>query len=132
LPLSDPRVFGTARGRRQSESNIRERILAPAIERADAILAERDQARLPGGITSNSLRRTFASVLYALGADPPTVMAEMGHTDPGLALRLYAQAMRRDEGTRHQLRALVEGSDFGLMWTQSEGAASQTASGEVS
>ncbi len=36
-------------------------------------------------------------------------MDEMGHTDPGLALRVYAQAMRRGEDETSQLRALVEG-----------------------
>jgi hypothetical protein len=37
-------------------------------------------------------------------------MAEMGHTDPNLALRTYAQAMRRDEGEINRLRALVDGA----------------------
>ena len=36
-------------------------------------------------------------------------MAEMGHTAPALALRVYAQAMRMDEGERGKLRALVDG-----------------------
>jgi hypothetical protein len=36
-------------------------------------------------------------------------MAEMGHTDAALTLRVYAQAMRLDEKQREQLRALVEG-----------------------
>jgi len=42
-------------------------------------------------------------------------MAELGHTDPGLALRLYAQAMRRDESQKAQLRALVEGAAWANM-----------------
>ena len=33
----------------------------------------------------------------------------MGHTDPALALRVYAQATRRGEDEQAQLRALVEG-----------------------
>jgi hypothetical protein len=45
-------------------------------------------------------------VLYALGEDPGVVMDEMGHTDPGLALRVYRQAMRRGEEEKEQLRAL--------------------------
>lgn len=49
-------------------------------------------------------------MLYALGESPAVVMAEMGHTDPALALRIYAQAMRRDEGENERLRALVEGA----------------------
>ena len=61
-----------------------------------------------------SLRRTFASVLYALGEAPPIVMQEMGHTSPALALRVYAQAMRRGEGEQAQLRALVEGAESEL------------------
>ncbi|MGA2322150.1 MAG: hypothetical protein ABSG95_15690 [Solirubrobacteraceae bacterium] len=36
-------------------------------------------------------------------------MDEMGHTDPALALRVYAQSMRRGEDEQAQLRALVEG-----------------------
>ena len=36
-------------------------------------------------------------------------MAEMGHTDPALALTIYAQAMRRDEGENRRLEALVNG-----------------------
>jgi integrase len=71
------------------------------------------EAPLPEGITPHSLRRTFASLLYALGETPAVVMAEMGHADPGLALRIYAQAMGRDEDERSKLRALVEGVGFG-------------------
>lgn len=36
-------------------------------------------------------------------------MVEMGHTDPGLALRVYAQAMRRSDDETAALRELVEG-----------------------
>jgi integrase len=64
---------------------------------------------MPEGITPHSLRRTFASVLYALGEDPGVIMDEMGHTDPALALRIYRQSMRRDEDERTKLKALVEG-----------------------
>jgi hypothetical protein len=39
-------------------------------------------------------------------------MDELGHADPGLALRIYRQAMRRDEDERAKLRALVEGVGF--------------------
>jgi hypothetical protein len=36
-------------------------------------------------------------------------MAEMGHTSPTLALRVYAQANRRGDQEKAQLRALVDG-----------------------
>jgi hypothetical protein len=39
-------------------------------------------------------------------------MQELGHTHPGLALRIYAHAMRRDEDENDRLHALVEGSNI--------------------
>lgn len=40
------------------------------------------------------------------------VMAEMGHTDPELALSIYAAAMHRDEAETDGLQALVEGAHW--------------------
>jgi hypothetical protein len=65
-------------------------------------------------LTPHGLRRSFASLLYAIGESPPVVMAEMGHTDPALALAIYAHAMRRDEGENERLRALVEGAEWAV------------------
>ena len=104
-------VFGTSAGKRSSAENFRHRVLAPAVARADGTLEAAGLPPLPEGLTPHSLRRTFCSVLYALGEDPGTVMDEMGHTDPALALRVYRQAMRREERERDQLRALVEGDE---------------------
>lgn len=39
----------------------------------------------------------------------------MGHTHPGLALRIYAQAMRRDEDEKTKLRALVDGAELAVI-----------------
>jgi integrase len=69
---------------------------------------ERKEAPLPV-LTPHGLRRSFASLLYAVGEPPPVVMAEMGHTDPALALAIYAQAMRRDGGENARLCELLEG-----------------------
>jgi integrase len=102
-------VFPTSRGRALSQSNVRGRMLAKAITRANERLAEDDCAPLPERLTPHSLRRTFASILYALGEAPPVVMRQMGHTDPALALRIYAQAMDREDGENERLRALVDG-----------------------
>src|SRR4029078_779736 len=57
----------------------------------------------------HSLRRTFASLLYAIGEPAPVVMQELGHTHPGLALRICAAAMRRDDDENGRLRILIEG-----------------------
>jgi len=105
----DEFVFATSGGRRPSRDNLRNRVLAPAVKLASERLVAGGLTPLSERITPHSLRRTFASVLYALGEDPGIVMDEMGHTDPALALRVYRQAMRRDEGERERLRALVDG-----------------------
>ena len=114
-------VFGTAQGKQQNPSNIRARVIAKAVERANERLEDGELPRL----TPHGLRRTFASLLYAIGETSPVVMAELGHTDPELALSIYAHAMRRDDGENERLRALVDGVELGGLGTSahSEGAA---------
>jgi len=118
-------VFPTRSGRRTGAENFRNRVLGcpavmvdgkkkagtgtGAVGRANANLEADGLPPLPVKLTPHSLRRTFCSLLYALGETPPVVMQEMGHTDPELALRVYAQAMRRGEDEQQQLRELVEG-----------------------
>jgi integrase len=110
----DALVFPTRTGAQLSPENFRNRVLTAAVKRANEALAAAERPPLPS-LTPHSLRRTFCSLLYALGETPPVVMAEMGHTDPALALRVYAQSMRRDEHQTAQLRALVEGVDWANM-----------------
>ncbi|MDQ6807511.1 MAG: tyrosine-type recombinase/integrase [Actinomycetota bacterium] len=105
----DAFVFATSTGGKPSRENIRNRVLSPAAKRAREQLVKADRVSLPEKLTPHSLRRTFASVLYALGEDPGVVMDEMGHTDPALALRVYRQSMRRGEDEKAALRALVNG-----------------------
>jgi integrase len=119
-------VFPTRTGGHLSPDNFRGRVLAAAVKRANANLAEAKLTPLPK-LTPHSLRRTFCSLLYALGESPPVVMAEMGHTDPALALRVYAQAMRRDQSQQAQLRALVEGVDWANMGERDANTASDEA-----
>ena len=64
---------------------------------------------MPAGLSPHRLRHTFASVLVAMGEDPVSVTVQLGHTDPGFSLRVYAHMMRRDPGERERLRALVMG-----------------------
>lgn len=107
-------VFATRTGACQSRENMRNRVLAPAVKRASEQLVKDGSSPLPDGLTPHSLRRTFASVLYALGEDPGVVMDEMGHTDPALALRVYRQTMRRGDDEKARLRALVEGVEMAV------------------
>ena len=106
------RVFASGRGGRISESNVRSRGLAPAVEKANARLSQGGAEALPDGLTPHSLRRTFASILVALGRDPAVVMRQMGHTTPSMTLGVYAAAMDWADGERDRLRALVEGAKW--------------------
>jgi integrase len=103
-------VFATSTGKRMSPENFRNRAMAATLRQANDTLSERQEAPLPK-LTPHSQRRTFASLLYAIGEPPTVVMAEMGHTTPGLALRIYARVMRHGENERAKLAALVEGGD---------------------
>ena len=101
----------------RDKDNARERVIWPAVAHAETLLARRAQQPLPDGVTAHKLRHTFASILFARGEDPPDVMAQLGHTDPAFTLRVYAHAMRRDEGNKDRLKALVEGRDWAPLGT---------------
>ena len=58
-------------------------------------------------------------------------MQEMGHTDPGLALKVYAQAMRRDETEQRQLRELVEGPQKAFIGIRGENQTAEDANTEA-
>lgn len=85
-------VFATREGHRDNPSNVRNRLLATAVERANEML--QSEGREPiGAVTPHSLRRTFISLLLAAGADVPYVMAQAGHNDPKMTLGLYAKVI---------------------------------------
>jgi integrase len=110
-PAPDTFVFGTAAGHRQGATNVRRRVLAKAVEAANTRLVHEGAEPLPDGLTPHSLRRTFASLLFAIGEAPPYVMAQMGHSTPALTLAIYARQMDRRDGEPERLKALVAGSD---------------------
>jgi integrase len=107
----DDLVFATSQGAPHSQSNIRNRVLAPAIEIANEQLGQRGEAPLPQQLTPHKLRHTFASLLVALGVDPGSVMDQLGHTDPTFTLRVYRHGMRRDDASKKALRDLVGVTD---------------------
>jgi integrase len=101
------RVFRTQAGGPLNQSNVRNRLLAKAVERANEHLEAAGEPPLPDGLSPHKLRRTFASLLVALGTDPGAVMDQLGHEDAAFTLRVYRHGMRRDEGSRAQLAQLV-------------------------
>jgi len=54
--------------------------------------------------TPHTLRRTFISLLLAAGCDPAYVMAQVGHTDPTLTLRIYQQLLKRRRREEYRQR----------------------------
>lgn len=116
----DVLVFGSSNGKPQSPSNIRRRLLAVAVKAANVKLAKAKAEPIPVKLTPHSLRRTFASLLFALGEAPPYVMAQMGHTTAELTLSVYARQMARRDGEPERLKALVEGADWTLTDTSGD------------
>jgi len=108
----DDPVFPTGTGGHRDKDNLRNRILASAVKRADKLLEARGQTPLPHGVTPHKLRHTFASILIATGEDPASVMAQLGHTDPKFTLRVYTHIMRRGSAERARLTALVNGEEI--------------------
>jgi len=119
-PAPDDFVFPTETGARHNASNIRNRVLALSVKRANERLAERDLTPLPEGLTPHSMRRTFISLLLAIGEDVPYVMGQVGHIDPKVTLSIYAQVMFRGEGERERLRGLIEGAEWAPMGTSAQ------------
>ena len=105
------RVFPTQAGGPMNPSNVRSRILAPAVKLASEQLIQAGGTPLSAKLTPHKLRHTFASLLVALGVDPGAVMDQLGHTDPTFTLRVYRHGMRRDPDSQARLRKLVGEAD---------------------
>lgn len=95
----DDYVFPTTNGKRDNPSNVRNRFLAAARLIANEKL-EGDGHEPIAHVTPHTLRRTFASLLLASGADVPYAMAQLGHENPQMTLGVYAKviASKTDHG----------------------------------
>jgi integrase len=122
-PRPEALVSATSTGKRHGASNVRRRVLAKAAEKASGRLVKDWREPLPE-LTPHSLRRTFASLLFAVGESPPYVMAQLGHTTANLALALYARHMDRRDGEQERLEALVNGGKLGTKGTGAESSPS--------
>jgi integrase len=89
-------MFRNRKGKRQSVSNV-ERRLKTAIRRANKRLEEIGLRPIDEAVTPHSLRRLYASLRFALGDDPVYVANQLGHTEPGFSMKVYASAVRRRE-----------------------------------
>lgn len=86
-------VFPTRTGARRDRHNLLQRVVKPAVKRVNEKRAERRRGPLPP-ITNHTFRRTYISLLFAAGAEPPYVMSQVGHEDAKTTLNIYAQVVR--------------------------------------
>jgi integrase len=106
----DDLVFPTSKGRHDNPSNIRVRVLRPAIVRANAQLALEKRPLIPAGLTPHSLRHTYCSLLIAQGEQLSTVAAQMRHADLSTTLRVYTHVMKhRRDGVAERLDQAIWG-----------------------
>ena len=78
-------------------------------------------------LTPHSLRRTYASILFAVGEPAPYVMSQLGHVDAKMTLGVSARVMNRRDGEPERLRALVEGVDWAALGSSSDSEGSSDA-----
>jgi integrase len=90
-------VFSTATGKALTVDSLRRGIIDTAVEHANKQLAKEGVEPLPH-LTPHSLRRTNASLLFAIGEPPPYVMAQLGHVNASETLGIYAKEMLRRDG----------------------------------
>jgi integrase len=96
----DEPAFPTQAGGRRDKDNIRQRVIAPALRKANE---DRIAAGLPPigvHVTPHTLRRTYISLMLAAGADVPYVQDQVGHADPKMTLEIYALVVKRRDRTR--------------------------------
>ena len=105
----DP-VFRTRNGGRQTPDNIRSRILAPAVARANELLAA-DNLPAIQGCTPHTLRRTFASLCAEVGLPPRRCMRLMGHTNPNFTMSVYQHVLDMTAGAQ-EIFETVTGATF--------------------
>jgi integrase len=118
----DAPFFCTRSGKRWDESNVRERILEPAVKLANERLTERGLPPLPH-VTPHTLRRTYVSImLLATNFDVTYVQHQVGHAESRMTLDVYAQLLdRRKRGHGAAFDALLADARSALYGPQHEG-----------
>jgi integrase len=117
---ADTSVFPTRRGTVRDRNNVRTRVLANSIKKANKARTKAELPPIQDGVTNHTLRRTFASLVYEAGASPAYVMAQMGHSSSALALEVYARKMERQRDTGERMDALIHGADWAQMGTNDQ------------
>ena len=105
----DAPAFPTRNGTRRNKDNVRLRVIAPVVARANELRVAEGRPPIRAHVTPHTFRRTYITYMIAAGYDLPYVQAQVGHDHPSVTLSIYAQVMRtadRDE-LRAEIRALL-------------------------
>lgn len=102
-------AFPTRRGTRPNKDNVRLRVIAPVVARANELRVAEGRPPIRAHVTPHTFRRTYITYMIAAGYDLPYVQAQVGHDDPSVTLSIYAQVMRSAdrEELRAEIRALL-------------------------
>lgn len=129
-PVAGDPVFVNREARRQTLRNV-DKTIKTAVRHANERLSGLGIEPMSHKVTPYSLRRTYASVRYALGDDPVYIAEQIGHDDSGeLSARVYARAVRR----RGKLNGVhLREYDKALEWAQmgTNGADATTLGGRA-
>jgi integrase len=102
---------------RQTVSNVGRR-LKTAIKHANLELMKLGVEPISDNVTPHSLRRTYASVRFALGDDPVYVADQLGHTEAAFSMEVYAKAVkRRTRLSEEHLRRFDDALEWARMGT---------------
>jgi integrase len=96
---------------------VRQRILKPAIKLANGRLNEAGIEPI-GEVGLHGLRRTYASLRFALRDDPVWVAEQLGHSQPDFSMTVYARATKRRERLEGRVLAAF---DRALKWADLAG-----------
>jgi integrase len=125
-PAPEVFVFPGRSGGRRDRHAVRNRVLYPAIKRANLLLTERGLPTIPDGtdgrprVTFHSLRRTYASIAAEAGVDPAWTAAQIGHTDPRFTIKVYTDVSNRRQGAAERVGELIRSAEWAPLGTNGD------------
>jgi integrase len=114
-------LFHSAKGRPLNPSNIRNRLLAGVVERANERRAAKGKLLLPDVVTPHMLRRAFVSMCFWVGRDLKWTMGQVGHRDPRMTASVYAWGAQRKQLDYELVWKLMRFADEPARWAERHG-----------
>ena len=118
-------MFGTTSGASLGATNVRRRVLAPAVKAANEQLAKAGRDALPDGLTAQSAAHVRVDSVRGR-RDPATRVGADGAYAASVHARALRQCHEPQHGEPERLRALVNGED----WTATDSQTNVLAIGD--